>query len=220
MLRPLAAGFLVAAAACSQGAPARTPSVTPAPSATPVPARTPAASTAGGSGRDCRYVFPIRPPSGVRYSSSHHDYPATDMFAPKGSDVLAVTDGVVDFVSRLDTWDPKVDDPATRGGLSVAIVGDDGIRYYGSHLLDVAPDVRQGLRVEAGQLLGHVGETGNAEGTGAHLHFGISHPTSPGDWRTRRGEVNPYRYLNTWRSGGQITPSVPEAGAPSCDRVS
>ena len=46
---------------------------------------------------------------------------------------MAVTDGVILEVNRVDTWNPKIDAGATRGGLSVSLLGDDGVRYYGSH---------------------------------------------------------------------------------------
>jgi murein DD-endopeptidase MepM/ murein hydrolase activator NlpD len=122
---------------------------------------------------------------------------------------VAVTDGLVDFVSTEDVWDPAVDDPATRSGLAVAIIGDDGVRYYGSHLSEVEPGIVVGARVEAGELLGKVGDTGDARGKDAHLHFGISHPTFPEDWHTRRGEVDPFSYLEAWRIGVYITPKLP-----------
>ena len=155
------------------------------------------------------HVFPLQPASVCDYSDGHHDYPANDIFCPIGTEVVAVTDGVVDFVSRTDEWDPAVDDPALRGGLSVAIVGDDGVRYYGSHLSAVDPGVRVGDRVVAGQRLGLSGDSGNAAGIDPHLHFGISRPTTPEDWMVRRGEVNPYPYLQAWERGEDVTPTLP-----------
>jgi murein DD-endopeptidase MepM/ murein hydrolase activator NlpD len=128
---------------------------------------------------------------------------------------VAVTDGVVDFVSSTDLWDPAADDPAVAGGLCVAIVGDDGVRYYGSHLSAVARGIRPGVRVEAGQLLGLTGKSGNAADTTPHLHFGISHPTYPGDWKTRRGELDPYPYLVAWSRGENVTPRFPTPSAPT-----
>jgi murein DD-endopeptidase MepM/ murein hydrolase activator NlpD len=125
-------------------------------------------------------------------------------------------DGVVDWVSPTDLWDPKVDDPATRGGRAVAIIGQDGVRYYGSHLLDVAPALDVGVRVTAGDPIGHVDSSGNARGVSPHLHFGISHPTTPGDWKVRRGEIGPFGYLNAWKTGRALTPVVPGARAPLC----
>ncbi|MCA1841385.1 MAG: M23 family metallopeptidase [Actinobacteria bacterium] len=158
----------------------------------------------------------MRPASSTHYVAAHHDYPATDIFAPKGTDVVAATDGIVDWVSYTDTWDSKVDDPATRGGLSVAIVGDDGVRYYGSHMLDIAAGIKVGSRVAVGTLLGHVDSTGDARGISPHLHFGISHPTTPEDWKVRRGEVRPFEYLNDWRAGKMTTPAVTGAGVHRC----
>lgn len=73
-------------------------------------------------------------------------------------------------------WDSDSDDPALRGGLSVTLVGDDGVRYYASHLRAINPGIEAGTRVEAGQPFGEVGDTGNAAGTGCHAHFGISPP--------------------------------------------
>jgi murein DD-endopeptidase MepM/ murein hydrolase activator NlpD len=122
---------------------------------------------------------------------------------------VAVTNAEVDFVSYEDRWDSEHDDLAQRGGLCVAIVGEDGVRYYGSHLSAIAPGISPGVRVTAGQILGYVGHTGNARTTQSHLHFGISHPTYPEDWRARRGEVDPFPFLVAWRAGHNVTPPLP-----------
>lgn len=156
-----------------------------------------------------KYVFPVQPLSSARYGRYHHDYPATDIFCPFGSRFVAPIAGVVDYVSRVDLWDPKVDDPGTRGGLSVALIGDDGVRYYGSHLSAVAPGIEPGVRVAAGQLLGRTGKTGSARNTPPHLHFGISRPTTPDDWFSRRGQVPPYPYLRAWARGQDLKPVLP-----------
>ncbi|MBX0330400.1 peptidoglycan DD-metalloendopeptidase family protein, partial [Oscillochloris sp. ZM17-4] len=184
------------------------PTETATPSATAIPAETltpevteetPPQEPAPDSGAEqpslaFTYVFPVQG-GRVDYGSSHHDYPATDMFCPIGSQFVAPTDGVIDFVSYEDIWDPAHDDPAVRGGISVAMIGDDGVRYYGSHLSAVADGIAPGVYVAAGQLLGLTGKSGNARSTPSHLHFGISHPTTPDDWQVRRGEVSPYPYL-------------------------
>jgi murein DD-endopeptidase MepM/ murein hydrolase activator NlpD len=122
---------------------------------------------------------------------------------------VAVTSGVVDFVSTTDEWQPDDPDPAKRSGLAVAIIGDDGVRYYGSHLSKLAPDIHVGLRVTPGQLLGYVGASGDARGKDPHLHFGISHPTTPDDWQVRRGELDPYPYLLAWEKGLNLSPRLP-----------
>jgi murein DD-endopeptidase MepM/ murein hydrolase activator NlpD len=156
-------------------------------------------------------MFPVQPASVARFGPYHHDYPATDIFCPVGSRFVAPTSGIVDYVSTVDKWDPKVDDPATRGGLSVAIIGDDGVRYYGSHLSAVEKGIVPGVNVKVGQVLGRTGKTGDARLTASHLHFGISHPTRPSDWRVRRGEILPYRYLLAWKAYKDVKPVLPVA---------
>jgi len=184
------------------------PTITPTPTNTPIPRV---------------YVFPVQPQRDAGFSRGGHGYPATDIFAPTGSHFVAVTDGVVDFVSTIDKWDPKTDDPAVRGGLSVAIVGDDGVRYYGSHLEQIAAGIKPGVRVKAGQLLGLVGNSGDAAGRETHLHFGISPPTYPADWHSRRGLVDPYPYLLAWKEGASVTPVLanlnltPTAAGPATE---
>ncbi|MBN1437800.1 MAG: M23 family metallopeptidase [Anaerolineales bacterium] len=185
------------------------------PSATPTVTQPPAAATATQTATPSRtknphkYVFPVQPQEKADFAEGGHAYPATDIFTDVGSDFVAVTAGVVDFVRYKDIWDPVTDDPAVAGGLCVAIIGDDGVRYYGSHLSEIAVGIRPGARVEAGQLLGLTGTSGNARDTTPHLHFGISHPTYPEDWKTRRGELDPYPYLVAWSRGEEVTPRFP-----------
>ena len=119
---------------------------------------------------------------------------------------MAPTEGVVSAVSRKDLWTARKNTGATRGGLSVAIVGTDGVRYYGSHLKSVAPAVVAGRRVRAGEVLGHVGKTGSARSTSCHLHFGISPPCAENDWWNRRGVLSPYPFLRSWQDGGRRSP--------------
>lgn len=155
-----------------------------------------------------RYSFPVRNSGPVDYARVHHDYPATDVFASCLSDAVAMVGGVVQEVSRMDLWNPATDVPADRGGLSVSLVGDDGVRYYVSHLHDVLGGIAPGVRVGSGQLLGHVGETGNAAGLSCHAHVGMSPPCGPGDWSIRRGTFFPWPYLDSWRGGGQLSPAA------------
>ena len=161
------------------------------------------------------HVFPLQPPTAAGFAegTASHGYPATDIFAVVGTKFVAVTGGFVDFVSYEDKWDPQQDDPSQRGGLSVAIIGDDGLRYYGSHLSAVAPGIASGIRVTAGQLLGLVGNTGDARNTLSHLHFGISRPSTPDDWKARRGQIDPFPFLLAWRDGQNLTPILPLATA-------
>lgn len=188
----------------NQPAPTSTPAEPVAP--TDAPAAEPPTSN-GNPPAAAGYVFPVQG-ARVDYGRTHHDYPASDIFCPIGSQFVAPIGGVVDYTSTEDIWDPATDNPADRGGISVAIVGDDGVRYYGSHLSKVADGIAPGVRVETGQLLGLTGKSGNARFTDAHLHFGISRPTTPDDWQVRRGQVQPYPYLRAWQQGKPLKPEV------------
>jgi murein DD-endopeptidase MepM/ murein hydrolase activator NlpD len=84
-----------------------------------------------------------------------------DIFAPHGTEIRSVTPG---YVYRMGE--------SRLGGKVVVVVGGGGRRYYYAHLSDFA-EVREGQRVETGDLLGFVGSSGNAVGTPPHLHFGV-----------------------------------------------
>ena len=211
----VAAALAVAGLACSDGddpvlapmgTPASQPTTTVAPSTTVAPTTTTAAAPTSA----VRYVFPVQ--AGASYSQTHAAYPATDIFARCGTPVVAVTSGRIDELGRVDRWDPAADDPALRSGLFVSLVGDDGVRYYGSHFSELSPGIDVGRRVVAGEPLARIGQSGNARGKPCHVHFGISPPTGPGDWEVRRGVVWPWRYLDSWKAGGQLSPAS-EVGA-------
>jgi peptidoglycan LD-endopeptidase LytH len=198
------------AAAPSRPAPtSATPSATPTASASAdlSPKKTPGRRPTAARRRPERHVYPVQR-CGSTYSSSHHDYPAADIFTQRGCAFVAVTSGTVDEVTFTDRWDPQVDAGATRGGRSVSIVGDDGVRYYGSHLLKIAAGIRPGVKVRAGQLLGLIDNAGDARYTATHVHFGLSWPTRHGLWWIRRGEVWPQPYLAAWKAGRNLSPAA------------
>lgn len=160
---------------------------------------------AAAFGVDASYVFPVADCKNT-YSRYHHDYPAADIFAKGGCPFVSPTSGVVTEVSRKDTWSGRENLGETRGGKFVAILGDDGVRYYGSHLRSVVRGIVPGVRVEVGTKLGEIGTSGSARGTPPHLHFGISWPTEDGIWWVRRGMVLPYDFLQAWERGEMRSP--------------
>lgn len=83
----------------------------------------------------------------------------TDLFAPRGTEVVAPVGGSIDLITG------KV------GGLQFYLYGDDGTTYIGTHLDAFG---RSG-RVEAGEVIGYVGDSGNARGGPTHLHLEM-HP--------------------------------------------
>ena len=155
------------------------------------------------------YLFPVKDCK-VKYSRYHHDYPATDIFAKAGCKFIAPVAGHIDQLSRRDTWSGSVNAGDTRGGKFVSLIGDDGVRYYGSHLQSVQKGLKEGARVEAGEVLGEIGSSGSARGTSPHLHFGISWPTEEFSgqypWWIRRSVINPYRFLVAWQKGKDLSP--------------
>jgi murein DD-endopeptidase MepM/ murein hydrolase activator NlpD len=179
------------------GAPAAGPSTsasaTPSKSASPAPTKK----------TNAKYVFPVV--GNNSYAHTHHDYAASDVITDCGNKFRAVTDATVLAVTTVDKWKASVNDGATRGGLSISILGDDGVRYYGSHLSKIADGVTVGARVTAGQTIGRTGETGDA--SACHLHFGISPPCAKsGDWWNQRGTVFPWPYLDSWKAGKNKSP--------------
>jgi len=111
-----------------------------------------------------------------------HD--AIDIHAPRGTPVLAVSDGVVIKLHY-----------GARGGKSLYQLDDDGrTRYYYAHLDRYAPGVHQGVRVTRGQVIGYVGDTGNAQPGDYHLHFAIAILNNVSRWWGGTN-VNPYDVL-------------------------
>lgn len=100
-----------------------------------------------------------------------HLHQGTDVFARRGTPLLSVVGGTV----RLGT--------NGLGGIVIHLDGNDGTRYYYAHLEGHAPGLASGDSVAPGQLVGYVGDSGNAKGTPPHLHFqvhpGGGAPTNP-----------------------------------------
>ena len=80
-----------------------------------------------------------------------------DLFAQKGAEVRAPVSGTVQFKT------------GPRGGNQFNLLGSDGVEYVGTHL----DSTGKSGKVSAGDVIGYVGSTGNAEGTHPHLHFGM-----------------------------------------------
>lgn len=120
---------------------------------------------AGAGARDIGSGFGAPRDGGAR---QHH---GVDIFADRGTPVRAVAAGRVRTASGgiggKHIW------------LSSGMVGIGGARYYYAHLDAFAVD--SGTRVEAGDIIGRVGNTGNARTTPPHLHFGIYTGAGPVD---------------------------------------
>lgn len=135
-----------------------------------------------------------------------HNYEAADLFVEGqcGGTVISPVNGTVVEVRRIDEHTDEVDNPATRGGRSVTIIGDDGVRYYLAHFDVIVDDIEPGVRVSASEPLGTVGETGRAGA--CHIHFGISPACPDKEWSVRRGVIGPIPYLDSWENGENASP--------------
>ena len=160
------------------------------------------------------YTFPVAGCT-VTYGKYHHDYPATDIQAKKGCAFVSPVAGVIDEVALVDKWSGKTNLGPDRGGLSISIIGNDGVRYYGSHLSKIEAAIVPGYKVATGEKLGEIGSSGSARGTAPHLHFGISYPTEKGIWWVKRGvgletkgKTSPWKYLQAWQVGKDLKPKV------------
>jgi murein DD-endopeptidase MepM/ murein hydrolase activator NlpD len=138
------------------------------------------------------YVFPIY--GAVSFTNTFNAPRATtgwhhgeDIFAPLGAPVLAVADGIVYSVG----WN-------RLGGLRFWLQDTAGNEFYYAHLSAFSPLAINGAQVRAGDVIGFVGNTGDAEHTPYHLHFEI-HPVSLLFRGYDGSAVPPYPYLMAWK---------------------
>lgn len=125
-----------------------------------------------------------------------------DMFAEYGTPVAAPVDGVARVVENA------------LGGLTVHIVEPDRTYWYLAHLAGIAPGLVDGQPVTTGQVVGYVGDSGNARGGAPHLHFGI--------YPQGAGAVPPKPVVDAWVADGaarvpELLASISDAAAPAVD---
>ncbi len=93
--------------------------------------------------------------------SQGRSHEGIDIFAERNTPVQATTHGIISKVGEN-----------TLGGRVVVIVGPGGAGHYYAHLEDYA-DISVNDWVETGDVIGYVGDSGNAKGTPPHVHYGI-----------------------------------------------
>ena len=118
----------------------------------------------------------------ARSAGRSHD--AIDIIAPRGTPVLAAGDGEI---VRLFT--------SERGGLTIyQLAPDDQTVYYYAHLDRYADGLDAGQSIRAGDVVGYVGDTGNAVPGNYHLHFAVWVTDDPKNFWDGES-VNPYPLL-------------------------
>lgn len=161
---------------------------------------------AAGGQRPPARAFPVQGYQGAVDPHWGENRGGADLFANPGTPVLATSGGQVVSAGWGDI-----------GGWNVTIQGDDGLQYYYAHL-DQQPLVQAGQRVTTGARIGGVGDTGNAKGTGAHLHLGIgpSIVRGTGPAGGTGGDFDATTLLQQTLAGGN---AMPEETRPAPPRV-
>jgi len=131
----------------------------------------------------------------------HH---AQDLMADKMVPVVSAITGTI----RSINWSHDEEDIDPTRCCTLVIRSDDGWETWYLHLNNdtpgtddglgwgISPDIHIGTRVQAGQLIGWVGDSGNAESTSPHLHFELHDPYGVA--------VNPYQALLDADAGGGL----------------
>ena len=109
--------------------------------------------------------------------SEGRSHQGVDIFAKRGTPVISATEGIV-----LNLGTNRL------GGQIVRVLGPAGQVHYYAHL-DHYGSYDSGDAVRSGDVLGYVGNTGNARSTPSHLHYGVYDP--------QRGPVNPWPLLDS-----------------------
>jgi len=133
-----------------------------------------------------KYIFPVRgtiwfeDSFGADREGGKRRHEGTDLFGKEGIPIVCIIGGKVEQMG----WN-------RLGGERIGIRGDDGNYYYYAHFQYISQSLVKGKRVEAGELIGGMGHTGDALTTPDHLHLGIELPN--GQW------INPYPFLVIWK---------------------
>ena len=137
---------------------------------------------------------------------SGHTHEALDILAPRGTPVLAATDGKL---TKLHS--------SVAGGLMIyAADAADSIVFMYGHLDRYADGLTDGMVLRRGQVIGYVGTTGNAPPGTPHLHFAMSRGKPSAAW-WKGTPINPYPLLASGSAKPGAVASVPRVTAAPVD---
>ncbi len=153
--------------------------------------------------------FPVDGPHSFRDDFGEpragHAHEGIDILAAKMTPILAAADGEISLIPMTEpSW-----------GFAIFVDGDDGYRYNYIHINNdtpgtddgnggpqyaYAPGLDRGTHISKGQLIGWVGDSGNAENIASHLHFEIRLADDT--------PINPYPSLLQADAAGSFDPDV------------
>jgi murein DD-endopeptidase MepM/ murein hydrolase activator NlpD len=133
------------------------------------------------------WVFPVQGPNSFVDSfgaprSGGRTHQGCDIMTARNTPLVAVVSGTISSTSPTDSG---------LGGITIHLKGSDGNSYYYAHLSSIKSGITAGVHVDAGQVIGYAGNTGNASGGAVHLHFEIR----PGGGSA----IDPYATLKKFR---------------------
>ena len=133
------------------------------------------------------WVFPVQGPNSFVDSfgaprSGGRTHKGCDIMTARGTPLVAVVSGTIRATNPTNSG---------LGGITIHLTGSDGNVYYYAHLSSIKSGIKSGVHVDAGQVIGAAGNTGNASGGAVHLHFEIR----PGGGSA----INPYPTLIKYR---------------------
>ena len=133
------------------------------------------------------WVFPVQGPNSFIDSfgaprSGGRTHKGCDIMTARNTPLVAVVSGTIKSTSPTDQG---------LGGITIFLKGSDGNTYYYAHLSSIKGGIKAGVHVDAGEVIGYAGNTGNASGGAVHLHFEI-HPCGG-------AAVDPYATLMKYR---------------------
>lgn len=119
----------------------------------------------GQAGKFSRFTLPLQGPVGFANTwgaprSGGRRHQGTDVMAPCGAPVVAVTEGAIKRVSS-----------GGSGGVALYLRAGNGDVFYYAHLRNTVAGVVSGKGVAPGELIGYNGNSGNAAGGPCHVHF-------------------------------------------------
>ena len=155
------------------------------------------------------YVFPVYGTAsfGDSFGGPRPNVPGgwhhgEDIFAAAGTPLLAVADGTLHTIGFNKL-----------GGYRLWLRDTGGNEFYYAHLSAYSPLAVEGRSVEAGDVIGFVGDSGDADGGSPHLHFEI-HPAAMAGLGYD-GVVAPYPILLAWRRADDISFAAGRIYVPS-----